>query len=978
MNYRRAGNTARVLILMLFLAGGGFVWRSGVAGREAVGGAVPDAAGKATFRIGHLRPSPALAVYVVADGRPCPVRLTVRRGWRKEGDRLLLRVFDPAEKQVFWQYLEPGGMADTFGPGTMEIWGIPIAIPDNIVESQDLLADIDLEMKEAGVYQFRAVAGAHNSLIGLEFPRELPFGVSFQNGAYYPWDPAVSRAYVYIPPRAEVLKIRGTGVRVIDDAGNTVYPVEKHDPRKTTVVPIERNETVWTFEFPDPKKWSFSAAGMPVILCGSRAAAEAIRASVEVLDDGTAVCHKFQRRIAEILPRVLAPENVGRNEDLVVPFNADTEAWLTNPRRNALLLGAYSLYPSLYFALTQQNLDPNCHWGGSIGFKAWREKLDKAAPENRWDRFLPLKGCWGASAPGNVGEALAQAFALDAPFNPYFGKKELLYRAAACSLRDLMTLSEYETPLEMGSDIDPYPGLPAFVLGRKHFHEYALAAPHMPADVREVWTEGLRRLVDRHFTDVLVTCRNQSSHFLLSWQMFADGSGDPRYLDLARRFAQRFARGAHPAGFHIEACGPDATYCGMQHWHMAVYYRMSKDPVMLDAIRKSYNFFNHTVAPEPNGQALGGFNFAHRTPSGFHVEQWDGARGILDDVLPEVGLWAARRTADDEAARDAEARRTLLARLGSGKVDAPAWPTLTAPRYFYWTDKPDTTGVWPAAEIRPFVRNFADQLIAVRRPAYYTAIYVGKPAAPYYVRNVNLRNPLPKDVENRGGDARGFYRSLHAAVPLLGGGMTLFATPEYGNAILTSNFSPLCHHGLVAIDTGGGRWWSDYHATAFNLDAARGALTITGRIENHPIEYERRYSFEDNEVAVRVDIHAKGDTNLKDFFENVPLAGGPCKTRDAVISTGATERPLPFDDGDGAKELKTGLSAATAGAFRIVDRDGNGVMVELDRERDLTICRSGASSGRIRFDRVQIMLTGVMKKGDRLTLTYRIKPFVKK
>jgi len=71
-----------------------------------------------------------------------------------------------------------------------------------------------------------------------------------------------------------------------------------------------------------------------------------------------------------------------------------------------------------------------------------------------------------------------------------------------------------------------------------------------------------------------------------------------------------------------ESGGPDATYIGITHWHEAVYYRHSKDPVILESLRRSYRFFNHTVAPEPDGKMLGGFNFGHRTGNGFYAEQW--------------------------------------------------------------------------------------------------------------------------------------------------------------------------------------------------------------------------------------------------------------------------------------------------------------------------------------------------------------------
>ena len=57
------------------------------------------------------------------------------------------------------------------------------------------------------------------------------------------------------------------------------------------------------------------------------------------------------------------------------------------------------------------------------------------------------------------------------------------------------------------------------------------------------------------------------------------------YADLSRRYAQRFVQGAHDAGWHMEATGPDASYIGMSHWYMALYYRYSNDREMHGSIR---------------------------------------------------------------------------------------------------------------------------------------------------------------------------------------------------------------------------------------------------------------------------------------------------------------------------------------------------------------------------------------------------------
>ena len=125
------------------------------------------------------------------------------------------------------------------------------------------------------------------------------------------------------PPRAEELTLVGGPAVVRDAQGKELAQLE---PGKQQAIPVTQTETVWRFDLPDPKGWQLRAAGFPLILCTTAEAARAIRASVEVLPDGTVVCHQFQRRIAEMLPRLLDPAKVGTAEKLIVPLATRKEA----------------------------------------------------------------------------------------------------------------------------------------------------------------------------------------------------------------------------------------------------------------------------------------------------------------------------------------------------------------------------------------------------------------------------------------------------------------------------------------------------------------------------------------------------------------------------------------------------------------------------------------------------------------------------
>ena len=67
-------------------------------------------------------------------------------------------------------------------------------------------------------------------------------------------------------------------------------------------------------------------------------------------------------------------------------------------------------------------------------FSGWDE-------EKHWDTLDSIPGLYaGASERSGADNAFALAATYNDPVNPYYGKTELLYRAAAAALRDLMVL----------------------------------------------------------------------------------------------------------------------------------------------------------------------------------------------------------------------------------------------------------------------------------------------------------------------------------------------------------------------------------------------------------------------------------------------------------------------------------------------------------------------------------------------------------
>ena len=887
-----------------------------------------------------LRLRPVVSVYLLNRDMATVVRARIsERPAVNSTNRALLRAYDTEERLTHWVYNQSNLDAPITHPADPYASGLPtLALPPS-PDKHVPLQDSQLVLVEPGVHQIRAGVDTFRAQLDLACSNPLEWGISFQNGDWALWPDAPKTLYAYIPPRATVLHLqllRGA-MRVTDDHGATILDATKKGKHTLNV---ERTGVVWTFEFANAGT-EIKAHGLPLILCSSKQAAEEIRASVELLPDGTVVAHKFQRAIAEFLPKLLAPENIGTPEDLIVPLASLEDAWMADVPRNHILMCGYSTFiRGIAHALRQQNTDPASRWSGL--FSDYTPPEGVAPADYRWDTFLPVTGIGGCRKVETAAYGLAKAATLDVPVNPYFGRKELLMRAAAASLRDLMVMNEAEVWPRAAAHW--YPSSMSFVMGNKTLPPFGLAAPLLPDDVRALWTTGLRRMVDRVFPDHLVSARNQSSHCLVSFAHFANGTEDPVYHRLARLYAAHFAAGANAPGYHMEACGPDASYIGMTHWFMGMYYRLSGDRDFLPAIAKSYRFFNHTVAPEPDGKTiLGGYNFGHRVGMGFFEEQYGGSKGILYDVIPEVGVWAPADPSGDLEKKAKDIRKQLARK----HEKFPG--RLTDPRFEYFTTAPKRKP-WPAQESERFIHNIENELIAVRRPGYYMAVYVGKPAGKFYIRQrEKFRSPLANNAETEGGQI-----NVRSITPFLGGGLTLFWTPDYGTSLMATNWSALTHHGMVATTDQQKRYWEDYHATSFEIDEAANTLTIRGKIESLPVKYERRYTFHDDRLDIALTLTPEKDVQLERLIENIPVVGGRSKPETVALEAPARSNEIRIQD----------TAAQT------------GVTVTFNSPHPMHVCTNGpmANYRKYQINRVEVELPARLTAGTPVELGYTLRP----
>ena len=890
----------------------------------------------AAVDLGPVNLAPALTVYLVADANPADVTLTVRQSGRGGNPRLLVRLYDPEEQPVYWRYLEYVPAAEAaakYEPG------IDLRDEASAPAPGEPVLEESFRLDQPGVWQLRVVDGERDADVELSLDRDMPYGYSQQNGDFRSLDRGRETWYAWVPPRAEVLQVNGGPVEIRDQQGQVL----RAEGGPNAELPVAQTEQVWSLRSSKPQDWKIRAAGFPLILCPTPEAAKAIHASVVTGRNGLILCHQAQAVIAALLPSILA--KCGQTDDLLLPVNQRPEAWLADPVRNQILSDSY--LGEVPFVLPRQNLDPASPFAGAMD--GWQEF---AAKGETWNRLRDVKGLSGGISKHYGGAAcdLAMAATRDDPPNPYFGHEELLYRAAAAAMSDLLMVAEDET-FYGTNDLDPYPGMSAFLYGQKTFPVFEAAAPHLPQPLREAWQTMLRRLVERSCTDYLTSARNQSSHYLVAYQASANGSGDPLFRDLAKVFARRWIRGQSEAGYQMEATGPCGSYIGMTHWHEAVYYRQSQDPEILESVRRSYRFFNHTVAPEPDGRMLGGFNFNHRVGEGFYGEQWSGAKGILQDVLPEVGLWS--RPVDDELVT--AAKEQLGQYLAS--PDEPRYADITTPRYLAFAP-PDTSQVWPAAEPDSFIRDFAGQLVAVKRPAYYTYVYVGHPAGgEFYIQGkAKLRQPFANGLEDTGGE----LPDMRKITPFVGGGLSGFWTPSYGHALMAADWSPTTHHGLTATLADGNRFWEDYFANTYQLDQQAGTLTIDGQIEKLPLTYVRKYTFADDRLQVELTITATEAVEVARLVENLPIVKGEWKARGVSIEAGGRQT------GD-----------VDADRVRLADETGAGIDVVFEGAQSLRILPDGLRTGgwrKLAFGRVEVGLPSRWTAGQTAALRYAIMP----
>jgi len=776
--------------------------------------------------------------------------------------RILIRAFDADERIIHWQYQKDNNSNPIYYPKDNYVTALP---PLPLVNSvtYNIYNDASFALVGNGVHQIRVTSRQENVNVKLILSQPLDYGVSFQNGTFSNWTTNSTIMYFYIPNKATELNLSQiSGSISITDYNNNLQ-FSGSTGGTTITIPSTAWGTVWSINL--PSSFSFRAWGFPFILCTNIVAADAIKASVETGPNGEAICHKFQKRLLSMKSELLNPLNVGVASSFInnnlTPY---ASAWLAEPIKNNFLLNSYqpTFSKLLFDSLISQNLNINSHWAGAMFSNT----------TGTWDTYL-ISPKIGASIFGGLTYNLGVLAKLNSTINPYYNyRTKLLNRATAAIFLDLLKMGESESFPE--TDSDPYPGgTAAFHYGGKLMPDFGLIAPEMPDSIREIWTEALRHIADRHLCDYVTTTRNQSAHYVSGNEEFYIGSNDSLYKNLSRNYAKLFVSTQHPAGWYQEAYGPCGSYNGMTNFCLADYYRLSNDTVIKNSLSKVYEFFNHTVGPEPTKEnvAIGGFNFNHRIGAGCFEEQYTGAT-IIANNIPETGI-RSKKTAAQKNQDSTTAVIGINNRLNNNFVNGDAG--IFSYRYYKYYVDSDTTYKWPALRT-PFFKNFSNEMLAVKKEEYFSCIYIGKPNVAYGYINQKLASLRPSNINEN--DTL-FKLDPHNATPILGGGLTTFWNKDYGTSVMATNWSPTFHNGLMATtnDTSSLRYWEKYEGFTAMPDEINNKLIVTGVIENQPINYNRTYNFFDGYLDIAVSLTTTASYNLLHLSELIPYVKGAQK-----------------------------------------------------------------------------------------------------
>jgi hypothetical protein len=824
----------------------------------------------------------ALAFFIVHGGGKLEVELTATAEGKKAG-KIVCRFFDAEEQMVKWDQADiAAGGKQTFNH--------------------------NYGNTPAGIYQLRY--SGKNILVDVKTTPEAPFGVMpLRCMVNATAKDQFGKVYFLIPEGYKEFSVRGYSPGKVFDASGTELTDVK---AKAAKVNIEgKAGEVWSLSM-NMKVSSyhrFGVSGIPFIMCPDSETAKAINASQERDADGTLYAHKFQLRMLEWM-RSLKREEL---ELETTDWKKYEEQLLADPHAGALF-GSWGFLTHINYIISSQDIDPQS--------KDFGKSLNPTA--------------------------LAALYSLDRPWNPYYKNPVLEKRMLLAAFRNLLPLKETDT---FSEDDNNYSGSDALTSLRHLEPLFFGAAQVCDPKLKRLWTETGRRIPDR-FPMYRVSCENQSSHWPLALIYAGKASEENGYEELAAEYIARMSlpekNSYMQTGYQQEAGGPDATYQGLGVSNQAVYLRITEDKNVKKGLQIIYNFFNHTVAPEPDGTTMfGASNFSHRTSGSWGNTQYGGGRRMLKGELGEAAAWVR----DTEKPDNAKLVSKGLKKGSPGEAFYKRTPQIlgyaTTSFGSFWAEylypaETVTPVPFPATSEKDFVKNFNDELIAVKTPAYYAVIYTGK-TRPKWMAS-RRKNNVSSKVSTSG------WQPLQ--------GMSLFWTPEYGNALTGMNWNAGTLQMLRADLKDNKCAFPDYWSFKHKLNG-KTLESSAKMFKLDDVKFTRTTVFADKYLEQKLSVTFGKDTETEALYEQIPFL----KNKKGLEISFRVNGSWSKDPGH-------------ADAVRFTNSDGKGFMVELDKAYP---CSLGAESkyNNQEVGSLRIGLGDKFKAGDKVELSYKMMPILK-
>ena len=828
--------------------------------------------------------APALAFYFVHKGGPLKLDFSARVSQKQNAGQVLCRFFDADEKLVKWQYTK-------------------ISKDSTWKQSHNYGKNAP-----KGVYQIRC--SSKNAMVSVKSTPEEGFGVMaarcmFHSGIKGQFD----NAYFYVLPGTKKIILQGFGISgtVFDSTGKAIKKLVTHKRNEINLTGQSGKVCSLKLNMPVGSYYRTQISGMPTILCGDKATAAAIAGSVNKAPDGKYYPHKFQVEMVKYL------QSLKKSDLELAPIDLTTreKEWLADPNAAALLdgHGAMKHFPHI---MSIQQTDPKAK--------------DFGACKSRY--------------------VMAFVLGLNRPFNPYYKNKTLQKKVLASAFRYLLGMTEYETFQSAGNN---YCGGDA-LLGVEDVTGFGAGANAIEdKKLRDLWIDGMRRLPDR-FPFFRVSCENQSSHWPYIYYWTCKGTGEKGYLNLAQDYIKSMSLPENnpfmKTGYQQEAYGPDATYQGLGACYQAAYYRMSGDENAKAGLKRIYNLFNHTTAPEPDGKKkYGASMFSHRTAGSWTTPQYGAGRPLMRGELEEAAIWnrQTKTYSPEEIKKLIRQKVPEYVYKNSPQVmkyAAGVWNSMFSD-YFYRSENLKNS-VHPVLKSDNFLKNFNNEFICVRRPSYYAFAYIGKTAAGWTKSRVNFKPYNKKPV----------YKWNQTQ------GLGMFWTPDFGNNLLAMNWTADTANIIRADISDDKCDLPSYWSLSSNFDPDTMTLLMNWKMLKTPVDIQRKITFGETSIKVKVRLRFTGDVKIRDMFEQLPF----------VKKSGVT---IEFDNA-GKWQDKPCKTAAV----RFRNSAGAGVLYKFKKPHDMSFGpESKATWDKSQVNGViRIHLGGVFKKNKLARVQYVIIP----